>query len=109
MKMHQVGKGWGLYGLLALGLMACHTPLRQAGRLYQKELDPAALQYVVDHLPTGADTATLRRLLGPGIDMGFDWRYLIDSIGEQGCMVGAVFHLDEAGRVDQQWLGEICE
>ena len=41
--------------------------------------------------------------------MGFDYRYLIDSVGPKGCVMGAVFHIDENGKIDQKWLDEICE
>jgi hypothetical protein len=41
--------------------------------------------------------------------MGFDLRYLLDSVGPNDCVVGAVFHYDDQGRIDQKWIGEICE
>ncbi|MCI4667378.1 MAG: hypothetical protein MRZ79_04395 [Bacteroidia bacterium] len=56
----------------------------------------------------GTDTTELQKILGPGIDFGFDMRFLIDSTGPNGCAMGAVFHLEE-GKVTSQWLDEICE
>ena len=41
--------------------------------------------------------------------MGFDYRYLVDSTGENGCVIGAVFHIGEEGKIDQKWVDEICE
>jgi hypothetical protein len=100
-----------ILGSFMLMLFACggSLPLRRAAKHYQQHQDTPSLQYVVDHLPAGADTTDLRRLLGPGIDMGFDWRYLLDSTSSEGCVVGAVFHINGEGQIDQQWLGDICE
>jgi hypothetical protein len=64
---------------------------------------------VVDLLPPGSDTARVKDILGEPIDMGFDYRYTLDSVGPTGCVVGAVFHIDEQGKIDQKWLDEICE
>lgn len=102
-------RGLATCALLGLCLSGCAPELRQAGKRYQSTQQAADLQTVVDLLPSGADSSRLRRLLGVPIDMGFDWRYLVDSSGPQGCVVGAVFHFDEQGKVDQQWVGEICE
>lgn len=83
--------------------------LRQYGRHYQAHYDVNSLQQVVDRLPAGSDTALVKKILGEPIDFGFDYRYLIDSTGPNGCPVGAVFHIGEGGKIDQQWLDEICE
>lgn len=85
------------------------TPLQKYGQHYQQHQDYKSLQKVVDLLPPTADTAYVKNLLGKPMDMGFDYRYLLDSTGEKGCVIGAVFHINEAGKVDQKWLGEICE
>lgn len=55
------------------------------------------------------DTSYVKSILGEPIDMGFDYRYTVDSIGPNGCTVGAVFHIGEDGRIDQKWIDEICE
>ncbi len=97
-----------LFSTLLLASCTLHR-LKQYGRHYQKHLDYHSLQQVVDRLPAGADTALVKQLLGEPIDFGFDYRYLIDSTGPNACPVGAVFHIGEQGKIDQQWLGEICE
>ena len=96
-----------ILGLMMM-LFACSS-LQRYGNHYQKHQDYASLQKVVDLLPANADTTLLQKLLGEPIDIGFDYRYLLDSAGPNDCVLGAVFHLDENGRVDQKWLDEICE
>lgn len=85
------------------------TALQRSGRHYQTYQDYASLWRVVEGIPLGSDTSYIRELLGTPIDMGFDYRYLLDSVGPNGCTLGAVFHLDDQGKVDQKWLNEICE
>lgn len=85
------------------------SPLERAAKSYRQQGDAASLQRVIDLLEPEADTARVRELLGEPIDMGFDYRYLLDSTGENGCVVGAVFHVGEGGLIDQKWIGEICE
>lgn len=79
------------------------------GQAYQSQQDYKHLNKVVKSVRLGADASYIKKVLGEPIDMGFDYRYLIDSIGPGGCIVGAVFHLDDRGKVDQKWIGEICE
>lgn len=100
-----------LYCLIFI-FLACHdqlTPIQQYGQHYQQHTDFYSLAKVVDLLPSNADTNTVKKLLGDPIDMGFDYRYLVDSTGEKGCSVGAVFHISDGGIIDQKWTGEICE
>jgi hypothetical protein len=100
------------YGLfMALFLWGCQQEmtLEKYGEHYQEHQDFQSLNKIVELLPLDTDTSALRRLLGEPIDMGFDFRYLLDSAGPNGCVVGAVFHVNELGKTDQQWLGEICE
>jgi hypothetical protein len=99
--------------LIPIALTAC-TPasdesLPEKGTAYQQTQSLEALQYVVDNLPAGSDTSFVKAILGEPIDMGFDYRYLVDSIGPNGCVMGAVFHIDDQGMIDQKWTGEICE
>ncbi|MTB50725.1 hypothetical protein [Lewinella sp. W8] len=97
----------GLLGILACGPKP--SPLEQRAAHYREHQDFASLDAVVRLLPDTASTTYLKSLLGEPIDMGFDYRYLVDSTGENNCAVGAVFHLDDEGGFDQQWTGEICE
>ena len=83
--------------------------IQRHGLRYQENGSYQHLQKVVKLIPLGTDTADVRRILGEPIDMGFDYRYLVDSIGPSGCTIGAVFHIDEFGKIDQKWLDEICE
>lgn len=85
------------------------SPIYIHGKHYQSDQDYTSLAKVVELLELGTDTSTLRQILGEPIDMGFDYRYLLDSVGPQDCVVGAVFHIDENGKIDQKWLDEICE
>jgi hypothetical protein len=82
---------------------------KKHGKTYQKTLDYQSLSKVVDLIPLQSDTSFVRSILGEPIDMGFDFRYLIDSVGPNGCPLGAVFHIDEYGKIDQKWIDEICE
>lgn len=79
------------------------------GKHYQKKQDYPSLQKVVELIELGADTSLVRDVLGEPIDMGFDYRYTVDSVGPNGCVIGAVFHIDEMGKIDQKWIDEICE
>ena len=94
--------------LLFIGCNSMHT-LKKHGQHYQKFQDYASLNKVVELLPADADTSLVKKLLGEPIDFGFDYRYLIDSTGPNGCAMGAVFHINEFGKIDQKWLDEICE
>ncbi len=96
---------------LSFFLIACpqQSEIERLGKHYQKQNDFYSLNRVVELMPMDADTAYVRAILGEPIDMGFDFRYLIDSTGQNGCVMGAVFHINEAGKIDQKWLDEICE
>jgi hypothetical protein len=83
--------------------------LEKHGQHYQQHQDYESLKKAVDLIPLGEDTAYVRSILGAPIDVGFDFRYLLDSVGPKGCAFGAVFHIGKGGNVDQKWIGEICE
>lgn len=101
---------WAAFALLSGCSRPDSSPLKALGGRFQSDRDANSLQRVVESWPEAADTSLLRQVLGPpDADMGFDYRYLLDSIGPGGCVVGAVFHINEFGLVDQQWIGEICE
>jgi len=96
---------------VALFILSCQPTqaLKKYGKQYQNQQDYTSLQQVMDVLPSNADTALVKKYLGEPIDMGFDYRYLLDSTGPNGCVVGAVFHIDAFGNIDDKWIGEICE
>lgn len=85
------------------------SPVENFGLHYQQHKDLKSLQKVVDLVELNSDTSLIKKILGAPIDMGFDYRYLVDSVGENGCVIGAVFHINEVGRIDQKWIDEICE
>ncbi|MCB0640610.1 MAG: hypothetical protein KDC44_03185 [Phaeodactylibacter sp.] len=103
--------------ILALAGTESCSQLEKYGRCYQKDRSEACLQKVVDLMPLGVDTAYVREILGEPIDFGFDFRYLVDVDEEPAvnpdlpfpCPRGAVFHIDEQGKIDDKWLGDICE
>lgn len=87
---------------------ACSSLKKQA-ECYRVFKDAYCLQLLVDQVKIGTDTADIRKLLGEPINFGFDFRYLVDQQGENGCSMGAVFHIDDNGKIDDKWYGEICE
>lgn len=97
--------------ILLLLISSCQgtSELERLGRHYQENHDYKSLQAVVDLVGLDVDTSIVIKLLGEPINMGFDYRYLIDSVGENGCVIGAVFHVNEFGKIDQKWIDEICE
>ncbi len=95
--------------LLTALLIACQSELERLGNTYQETQDYESLSRAVDLIELGSDTAFVRSILGEPIDMGFDFRYLVDSTGPNGCVIGAVFHIDDNGKVDQKWIDEVCE
>ncbi len=78
------------------------------GDHYQKYKDYKSLSKVVELVKLESDTSYVKKILGEPIDMGFDYRYLVDSTGVKGCPFGAVFHITN-GKIDDKWLDEICE
>lgn len=85
------------------------SEIETLGRHYQKYQDYASLHKVVELMKPEIDTTYVKSILGEPIDMGFDYRYLTDSTGVNGCSVGGVFHIDSEGQIDQRWVDEICE
>lgn len=97
---------------LLVGLVpffSCQEPIEKHAAHYREHQDAASLQEVVKLFPQEADTSDVRTLLGEPIDFGFDYRYMTEEVSENNCAVGAVFHIDEEGKVDDFWYGEICE
>lgn len=95
--------------LIIMVLVSCQSELSKYGQQYQQNGQLESLEKAVALLQTEADTAIIRKVLGEPIDMGFDFRYLTEKTGENGCVIGAVFHINEYGKVDDRWIGEICE
>ncbi len=85
------------------------SELYDYGKHYQQHRDYVSLQKAVDGIQLGVDKSVLPKILGVPIDMGFDYRYLLDSVGPTGCVIGAVFHINENEKIDRKWIGEICE
>jgi hypothetical protein len=83
--------------------------LEQYGQHYQKNKDFKSLEKAVALMSEDIDTSQVKKILGEPIDNGFDYRYLVDSIGENNCNVGAVFNINLQGKITHRWLGEICE
>ncbi len=96
---------------LILSISSCQNTneLENLGKHYQNHKDYKSLEKVVELIELDTDTSLVKNILGEPIDMGFDYRYLIDSVGEKGCVIGAVFHINEYGKIDQKWIDEICE
>jgi hypothetical protein len=99
------------YLIICVFILGCNTEhaLQKYGSHYQKFSDYRSLHKVVKLMPMNSDTSFVKKVLGIPIDMGFDYRYLVDSTGPNGCPVGAVFHINDSGKIDQKWIDEICE
>ena len=96
-------------GFNFLFIWGCTSQIAKYGQHYQKYQDYESLVKVLELAEKNIDTSYVKNILGEPIDMGFDYRYLIDSTGENGCVLGVVFHIGEYGQIDQRWFGEICE
>lgn len=94
-----------------LFLSSCQTTkdINYYGQHYQDHNDYESLNKVVELMALEVDTTYVQSILGEPIDMGFDYRYLVDSTGIKDCIIGAVFHISESGKIDQKWIDEICE
>jgi hypothetical protein len=97
--------------VIVLSLFGCLsiTEIEKYGQHYQKHNDYDSLNKVVELMKLEVETSYVKTILGEPIDMGFDYRYLIDSVGPNGCSIGAVFHINDVGKIDQKWIDEICE
>jgi hypothetical protein len=86
-----------------------HQTIEDYGQHYQKHNDYKSLSKVVELMILDVDTSYVKTILGEPIDMGFDYRYMVDSIGPNDCSIGAVFHIGPEGKIDQKWIDDICE
>lgn len=109
MKKQPIYQIFLIVGIFFLTTCATESKMLSWGVHYQTYQDIESLKRVMRAMPREVDTAYVRRVLGEPIDFGFDYRYLVDSTGPNGCVVGAVFHINDAGKIDQRWIGEICE
>ena len=96
------------FALLAAGCNS-KNELQQSGLHYQQYQDYKSLENVVKLLPADVDTGAGKNIFGTPNDMGFEYRYTVDSTGENGCTIGAVFQINEKGKIIQKWINEICE
>ena len=96
--------------LLALHISCLPTAKTvKYGKHYQKHKDFYSLTKAVALMPMNITTKEVKKILGEPIDNGFDYRYLVDSISENNCNVGAVFNINLQGKITHRWIDEICE
>lgn len=96
--------------VLALFLScASKEDVQKYGQEYQKHKDYKSLAKAVELMPKDITTAQVKKIFGEPIDNGFDYRYLTDSISPNKCPVGAVFNIDNKGKITHRWVDEICE
>lgn len=107
--MRKLRNYFGVFMLLSLLIACAEKPeIETYGQHYQKHKDYKSLEKVVGLMKLNVDTTYVQKILGEPLDMGFDYRYLVDSTGVKGCSIGAVFHISE-GKIDDKWIDEICE
>ncbi|SHG73428.1 hypothetical protein SAMN05443549_10672 [Flavobacterium fluvii] len=98
-----------LYLFILVCGCAPKTEIAKYGQHYQKFNDYKSLAEAVKLMPTDISTSEVKKILGDPIDNGFDYRYLVDSTGVNNCPVGAVFNIDQKGKITNRWIDEICE
>ncbi len=96
-----------LYLLLCF---SCNSKIEKASKHFVHKNDYASLQQMIELFPLESDTSYVIKLIGqPTLKTDFDLRYLLDSVSENRCPIGGVFHFNSKGKIDQKWVGEICE
>lgn len=93
---------------LTLLSSSCNN-IEKYGRHYKQNRDIKSLENAVALIEIGWDTSCVRQILGEPIDFGFDYRYLSNTKGENGCPMGAVFNIDSCGKISSKNIIEICE
>ena len=88
---------------------ASKEEVHKYGKQYQKHKDYKSLVKAIELIPSAITTKQVKEILGDPIDNGFDYRYLVDSVGVNKCTVGAVFNIDTKGIITHRWVAEICE
>ncbi len=95
--------------ICAFFLTSCIEDVEKYGKHYQKFKDLESLKKATALINIGVDTTYVKNILGEPIDFGFDYRYITDSIGENGGTMGAVFGIDGNGKVTWKDVFEISE
>ena len=90
-------------------IFASRSKVERYGENYKQNKDIKSLERAVELIEVGCDTSYLKQILGEPINFGFDYRYLTNTKGENGCPMGAVFWIDSLGTVSSQGILEICE
>ena len=98
-----------IFVLVLFSGFASKEDAKKYGKQYQKHKDYKSLAKAVELMPTAITTVQVKNILGEPIDNGFDYRYLTDSISPNKCPVGAVFNIDNKGKITHRWVDEICE
>ncbi len=101
-----------IHYLFLLALLSSCAPKEAVfvyGKQYQKYKDYKSLVQAVELIPADVTTSQVKKILGEPIDNGFDYRFLTDSISPNQCAVGAVFNIDNKGKITHRWVDEICE
>jgi hypothetical protein len=99
------------YLLIVVLISSCapKEELIKLGQQYQKNKDYKSLAKAVELMPADVTTSQVKKILGEPIDNEFDYRFLTDSISPNQCAVGAVFNIDNKGKITHRWVDEICE
>lgn len=95
--------------ILSIFLSCSQNSIEKHCKHYRNHNDIESLRKAVELISIGTDTSSIRELLGEPIDFGFDYRYTTNTIGENGCPVGAVFGIDSLGKISSKSILEICE
>jgi len=97
--------------ILFLLLYGCSADkkLVKYGKEFHENRTYQNLNQVVELMPLNIDSSYVIKIMGEPIDNGFDLRYLLDSIGPNGCYIGVVFQVNQKGIVYKKWIDEICE
>ena len=98
-----------LFILVLFSSCTSRLEIVNCGQHYRKYNDFKSLSRTIELMPKTITTRHVKRLLGKPINNGFDYRYLVDSIGVNKCTVGAVFNIDKQGKITDRWIDEICE
>ncbi len=96
-------------GFVLFFMYSCQSEIEKHAQHYQKHKDIESLQKTIDLIDIGVDTSYVTKILGEPIDFGFDYRYLTNKVGENGCPIGAVFGINESGKITSKSIFEICE
>lgn len=88
---------------------ACGNEAKKLGNHFQEYRDLESLKKATEMIAVGSDTSYVKKILGTPVNFGFDFRYFSDSVGKNGYNIGAVFGINEQGKVSWKDILEICE